>query len=91
MSKKNANININTAQYLIGLVIIFWIGSWYLGLINQQNTNLYTILLGVILLVSLYFIFKVKNVLKLIWITISILVILLLYIIYRFNSNGFGL
>ncbi|OGL33069.1 hypothetical protein A3F64_01095 [Candidatus Saccharibacteria bacterium RIFCSPHIGHO2_12_FULL_42_8] len=88
--QKNTNININTGQYLIGLIIISWVISWYFGLINQQNINLYTALLGFILLASIFFIFKVKKILKLIWITISIIIILLLYVIYRFNSNGFG-
>lgn len=88
--QKKTNININIGQYLIGLVIAFWIISWYFGLIDQQNINLYIVLLGMILVASIFFIFKVKKTLKFIWIIISMLVILLLYVVYRFASNGFG-
>ncbi len=93
MSKKKVtqkNTSINTAQYVVGLIIAFWIISWYSGLINQQNDNLYTALLIIILLASIAFIFKVKKLLRIIWVLVSILIILLLFVTYRFNNNGFG-
>lgn len=89
--QKNTNVNINTVQYVVVLIILGWIISWYTGFINQENYSLYISLLVVILLASITLSYKVKKLLKIIWLTISILVILLLYVIYRFNSNGFGL
>ncbi len=92
MSKKSLRKNriIYTGQYLAGLMILFWFISWYIGLIDNLNYGFYVTLLVVILASSILFIFKTRKILKIVWAITAILIALLLMVIYRFSSNGFG-
>lgn len=74
------------AQAGAGTLVVFWFLSWLMGFINLQNYNWYIALLVIIAITSLVLVFKIKSLLRVLWVLVLVVAIAMFVLMYALKD-----
>lgn len=89
MNKKITNkqdITWKIVQIGAGILIAFWFLSWIMGFIDLQTYNWYTALLVIIATIALVLVFKIKSLLRIMWVLVLVVAVAMLALMHTLKD-----